>query len=372
MPSAPTQRKPSTRNGLTSSAKPRPASPRLSQSQAFAVMQNAPTNIILADPELRITYLNPSSEKTLKQIEHLLPCKVDEIIGKSVSVLVPPGPISLRYAFRKTGRRRGIGTLFVGAQAAGSAELPKTWPVVAVTGGLTCGRAGSSAVGDAYTPPFPFTGTLRRVVVQLGDDGQRDSSAEARAAFAAVTQSYAAAARAADGALVAVGQGWQAAWSADRALPLYGEDGFHPSSLGTYVAALMFVAHVTGSMPPAPEAGAYGVTRERLRGVHDAVARAREASQRIARNVARIDPRAVSSGGVRLEAIDSAACAARSTSVRFCTSMYPSGSMAGAFAQTAARRCGIVASHRSNPGASKSGRAAIDTMTCASRSSSAH
>jgi len=49
-------------------------------------MQNAPINIILADTDLRITYLNPSSEKTLKQIEHLLPCKVEEIVGKSVDV----------------------------------------------------------------------------------------------------------------------------------------------------------------------------------------------------------------------------------------------------------------------------------------------
>lgn len=161
---------------------------------------------------------------------------------------------------------------------------------------------------------------------------------ERRGAFRAVTDSYAEAATATNGALVAVGQGWQAVWSVDEALPLYGPDGFHPSPLGTYVAALMLVAHVTGSMPAAPDAAAYGVTRERLRGVHDAVARAREGSQRIARNVARIEPRAVSSGGVRLEAIDSAACAARSTSVRFCTSMYPAGSMAGAFAHTAARR----------------------------------
>ena len=100
------------------------------------------------------------------------------------SVAVPSGPTILRYSFRKTGRRRGIGTLYVGNQEAGSAELPKTWPVVAVTGGLTCGRAGSSAVGGAYTPPFPFTGTIRRVVVELGDDGRRDPSAEARAALA--------------------------------------------------------------------------------------------------------------------------------------------------------------------------------------------
>ena len=84
MPSAPTQRKPSTRNSSPSTRAA--ATPRLSHSQAYAVMQNAPINIILADTDLRITYLNPSSEKTLKQIEHLLPVKVEEIVGKSVDL----------------------------------------------------------------------------------------------------------------------------------------------------------------------------------------------------------------------------------------------------------------------------------------------
>ena len=97
---------------------------------------------------------------------------------------VPTGPATLRYAFRKTGRRRGVGTLYVDGQAAGSAELPKTWPVVAVTGGLSCGRAGSAAVSEAYSPPFSFGGTLHRVVVELGDDGWRDPAVEARAALA--------------------------------------------------------------------------------------------------------------------------------------------------------------------------------------------
>jgi hypothetical protein len=65
-------------------------------------------------------------------------------------------------------------------------------------------------------------------------------------ALDAVTASYAAAADDVGGALVAVGAGWQAAWRRDPGLPLYGPDGFHPSPMGTYLAALMFYAHVTG------------------------------------------------------------------------------------------------------------------------------
>lgn len=59
--------------------------------------------------------------------------------------------------------------------------------------------------------------------------------------------------------LVAVGEGWRAAWRKDRALPLYGPDGFHPSPMGTYLAALMFVQQLTGRSPvgwPQPSASA--------------------------------------------------------------------------------------------------------------------
>jgi arylsulfatase A-like enzyme len=100
-------------------------------------------------------------------------------------VPVPSGRVTLRYTFRRTGRRRGIGTLSIGERDAGSAELPKTWPVVAVTGGLTCGRAGSAPVTDAFRPPFAFTGVLHRVTVTVADDaGEADAEGAARAALA--------------------------------------------------------------------------------------------------------------------------------------------------------------------------------------------
>jgi arylsulfatase len=97
---------------------------------------------------------------------------------------LPPGPCTLRFEFRKTGPRRGTGTLLVDGQAVGTVDLPKTWPVVGVTAGLHCGRAGQSPVSDAYRAPAPFTGTLRRVVVELGDDGQHDLAAEYEGALA--------------------------------------------------------------------------------------------------------------------------------------------------------------------------------------------
>ncbi len=66
-----------------------------------------------------------------------------------------------------------------------------------------------------------------------------------------VIASYANAAEAADAELYPAGVAWQAAWSRTPGLPLYGPDGFHPSPLGTYLAALVVAAGLTGEQPPA-------------------------------------------------------------------------------------------------------------------------
>ena len=51
--------------------------------------------------------------------------------------------------------------------------------------------------------------------------------------------SYRSAAEAAGAQLYPAGEAWHAAWDCNPRLPLYGPDGFHPSALGTYVAALV-------------------------------------------------------------------------------------------------------------------------------------
>lgn len=51
-----------------------------------AVIENAPINIILADTDGKIIYMNPASLKTLKTIEHLLPIKADQVVGSSYDV----------------------------------------------------------------------------------------------------------------------------------------------------------------------------------------------------------------------------------------------------------------------------------------------
>ena len=64
-----------------------------------------------------------------------------------------------------------------------------------------------------------------------------------------VIRSYANAAKAADAELYPAGLAWQAAWRRSPTLPLYGPDGFHPSPLGTYLAAIVVLAGLTDEPP---------------------------------------------------------------------------------------------------------------------------
>ncbi len=50
------------------------------------IIENAPLNMMYADLDLNIQYMNASSIKTLRRLEHLLPVKVEEMIGKSIDV----------------------------------------------------------------------------------------------------------------------------------------------------------------------------------------------------------------------------------------------------------------------------------------------
>lgn len=51
-----------------------------------AIVENVPVNVMLADNNGVITYMNPASIKTLKTIEHQLPVKVDTIVGQSYDI----------------------------------------------------------------------------------------------------------------------------------------------------------------------------------------------------------------------------------------------------------------------------------------------
>jgi hypothetical protein len=68
--------------------------------------------------------------------------------------------------------------------------------------------------------------------------------------FDDVRESYEAAADAAEGAFYPAGEAWRAAWAQDPSLELYGPDDFHPSVLGTYLAAVTIYRGITDRAPP--------------------------------------------------------------------------------------------------------------------------
>ena len=67
--------------------------------------------------------------------------------------------------------------------------------------------------------------------------------------FPRVGGSYLQAAEAVNGLFLPSGLGWWAAWQQNPVLPLYGPDGFHPSPLGTYLAAIVMYERLTGRDP---------------------------------------------------------------------------------------------------------------------------
>jgi hypothetical protein len=101
--------------------------------------------------------------------------------------------------------------------------------------------------------------------------------------FDAVRVSYQLAAQEVDGLFLPAGEAWLRAWALDSQLQLYGPDGYHPSELGTYLAALVVYEGITGhdarSLPAeAIVAGRrLGVSSSKVRllqrAAHEAVAR---------------------------------------------------------------------------------------------------
>jgi len=67
--------------------------------------------------------------------------------------------------------------------------------------------------------------------------------------FNDVRDSYSNAALAIDGMFIPGGEAWRASWRIDPALEFYGDDDFHPSTLGTYAVALSMFAEIFRQTP---------------------------------------------------------------------------------------------------------------------------
>jgi hypothetical protein len=90
-----------------------------------------------------------------------------------------------------------------------------------------------------------------------------DSSVGVRWSFPRIAYSYRQAAKAARATFLPAGEAWQSAWRRNPRLGLYGPDGFHPSRLGTTLAALVIYSRLTNT-PPAHVALPYPAKTAKL------------------------------------------------------------------------------------------------------------
>lgn len=70
---------------VTEQAKIREAD-REVQQRFTEMVENTSVRLILADRNFKIVYMNPASYEALRKLQHLLPCKVDDIIGQSIDI----------------------------------------------------------------------------------------------------------------------------------------------------------------------------------------------------------------------------------------------------------------------------------------------
>jgi len=56
------------------------------QQRLKQMIETSTVRLIMADLDLKIVYMNPASFEQLRKLQHLLPCRVDEMIGKSIDI----------------------------------------------------------------------------------------------------------------------------------------------------------------------------------------------------------------------------------------------------------------------------------------------
>jgi arylsulfatase len=105
---------------------------------------------------------------------------------------VSAGPHELRFEFEPTGEpdlphgRGAAGRLqlYVDGALVAQGEAPVTIPFAINPGALACGSNPGSPVTPDYSSPFPFTGTLHSVTVDVSGDLIHDGESEMRMAMA--------------------------------------------------------------------------------------------------------------------------------------------------------------------------------------------
>jgi arylsulfatase len=112
-----------------------------------------------------------------------------EIVGDKV----PTGRHALSFEFEPTGDAKpmegkgapGKAKLFIDGKPAGEGELPVTIPLImGLAAGVSIGLDAGAPVTDGYTAPFPFTGTIEKVIYDVSGAHVVDHEAEIRMALA--------------------------------------------------------------------------------------------------------------------------------------------------------------------------------------------
>ena len=106
---------------------------------------------------------------------------------------IPTGHHFLSMGFEPTGKpdmKKGKGApgvvkLLVDAKEVGRGELPVTTPLRMAQGGaMLVGADVGAPVTPEYKPPFRFTGTIKRVIVDVSGEHVEDYEAQMRIALA--------------------------------------------------------------------------------------------------------------------------------------------------------------------------------------------
>jgi arylsulfatase len=101
---------------------------------------------------------------------------------------VTEGRHALRYEFEPTGapdiaNGKGVpgrGQLYIDGELVANTEYPHTTPLFFELEGLSCGFDFGAPAAEVYEPPFPFTGTIRQVSVDLAGELIADDEAVLR------------------------------------------------------------------------------------------------------------------------------------------------------------------------------------------------
>ncbi|MGQ0509560.1 MAG: arylsulfatase [Betaproteobacteria bacterium] len=98
---------------------------------------------------------------------------------------LPAGKLLLQLRFTPTGEHRGRAELYLGERRIGEGDIPRTIPAVIETSaeGLCCGYDSGLSVTPDYEAPFRFTGSIDKVVVEVGQGPAPDAEAQLRNAF---------------------------------------------------------------------------------------------------------------------------------------------------------------------------------------------